>query len=83
MHTHDQRLLVIAAVENADASALRQRFDTAPEIIVIEILALGALKEDTWQPCGFTPDITCLMVPSFPAASMAWKISSTAQRSCA
>ena len=37
----------------------------------------GALNEYTWQPCGLTPDITCLMAPSLPAASMAWKISST------
>src|SRR5262245_22820178 len=45
--------------------------------------AEGALNEYTWQPCGFTPDITCLMAPSLPAASMAWKMSSSAQRSCA
>ena len=43
----------------------------------------GALKEYTWQPCGLTPDMTCLIVPSLPAASIAWKMSSTAQRSCA
>ena len=44
---------------------------------------MGALKEYTWQPCGLTPDMTCLIAPSLPAASIAWKISSTAQRSCA
>ena len=38
---------------------------------------LGCLKLKTWQPCGFTPDITCLMALSLPAASMAWKISSS------
>ena len=32
----------------------------------------GALNEWTWQPCGLTPDITCLMAPSLPAASIAW-----------
>jgi hypothetical protein len=31
----------------------------------------GALNEETSQPCGFTPDITCLIALSFPAASMA------------
>jgi len=36
--------------------------------------ALGCLKLNTWQPCGLTPDIACLMAPSLPAASMAWKI---------
>ena len=43
----------------------------------------GALNEATSQPCGFTPDMTCLIVPSLPAASIAWKTSSTAQRSWA
>jgi len=33
--------------------------------------AEGTLKEYTRQPCGFTPDMTCLIVLSFPAASMA------------
>ena len=36
--------------------------------------ALGCLKLNTWQPCGLTPDITCLMALSFPAASIAWMI---------
>ena len=39
---------------------------------------LGALKECTSQPCGFTPYMTCSITLSLPAASMAWKISSTA-----
>ena len=43
----------------------------------------GALKANTWQPCGLTPDITCLMAPSLPAASIAWKMSSTPHWSCA
>ena len=43
----------------------------------------GALKAATWQPCGLTPDMTCLIAPSFPAASIAWKIRSTPQRFCA
>ena len=32
---------------------------------------------------GFTPDITCLIVPSLPAASIAWNTHSIDQRSCA
>ena len=44
---------------------------------------VGDLNEYTWQPCGLMPDITCLIAPSFPAASMAWKISSTAHLSWA
>src|SRR5215813_4578735 len=27
----------------------------------------GCLNENTWHPCGLTPDMTCLMVPSLPA----------------
>ena len=43
----------------------------------------GALNEYTWHPCGFTPDITCLIVLSLPAASIAWKIRRSAHRSWA
>ena len=28
------------------------------------------MKDVTLQPCGFTPDMTCLRVPSLPAASI-------------
>src|SRR5437667_2563730 len=45
--------------------------------------AEGALNENTWQPCGFTPDITCLIVLALPAASLAWKLSSSAHVPCA
>ena len=38
MDTHDERLLIIAAVKNSDASTFGQRLDTAPEVIVIKIL---------------------------------------------
>src|ERR1017187_8797226 len=41
---------------------------------------LGCLKLNTWQPCGLTPDITCLITPSLPAASSAWKISRSEER---
>ena len=44
---------------------------------------VGALNENTWQPCGLIPDITCLIAPSLPAASIAWKMSSTAHLSWA
>ncbi len=43
----------------------------------------GALNEKTWHPCGLTPDMTCLIAPSFPAASIAWKMRSNPQRSWA
>jgi hypothetical protein len=66
MHAHHERFLVVAAIENADAPrsgssscSARDSRDRGPSLV-------GALNDDTWQPCGFTPDITCLIVPSFP-----------------
>jgi hypothetical protein len=38
----------------------------------------GCLKVKTWQRCGFTPDMTWAMAPSFPAASIPWKITRSA-----
>ena len=39
--------------------------------------SVGALKLETQTPCGLTPDMTCLIVPSLPAASIAWKMMMT------
>ena len=39
----------------------------------------GCLKETTCTPCGFTPDMTCLIVESLPAASIAWNTTSKAK----
>ena len=44
MHAHHERLLVVAAIENADPPALRQLLHAAPEIVVIEILARRPLE---------------------------------------
>ncbi len=38
----------------------------------------GVLNETTWTPCGFTPDITCSIAESLPAASIAWRTTSSA-----
>jgi hypothetical protein len=43
----------------------------------------GDLNDCTWQPAGFTPLKSARMVPSLPAASMAWNTSSTLCRSAA
>src|SRR5262245_33804764 len=43
----------------------------------------GFRNETTCTPCGFTPDMTCLIVESLPAASIAWKTSSRARLSLA
>ena len=73
MHPDDEHLLVVRAVEDADrraraALAMRQRKSWSSSS------ADGCLNASTSQPCGFTPDMTCLIVPSLPAASMAWKM---------
>src|SRR5215510_575355 len=39
MHPHHQGFLVIAAIENADATALWQTLQATPEIIVVEVFA--------------------------------------------
>src|SRR5215469_15973996 len=44
MYADHQRFLVIAPVENADVSAIRQGFHAAPEIIVIEVLGRRRLE---------------------------------------
>src|SRR5262245_21091316 len=44
MHAHDQGLLVIAAIENSDPTALRQTLDTAPKKIVVQILGRWRLE---------------------------------------
>jgi len=80
MDADDEHLLVVGPVENSDpprsgrSRVLRQRKSCSSSV------ALGCLKLKTWHPCGFTPDITWRIAPSFPAASIAWKIKRTAWR---
>ena len=44
MHAHDQDLLVVRAVEDADAPALGQAPDVAPQEVVVELLRRGLLE---------------------------------------
>ena len=46
MHAHHERLLVVAAVEDADVAAVGQHLHAAPEIVVVEILGGGRLEGD-------------------------------------
>src|SRR5208282_4226689 len=46
MDAHDENLLVIGAVENADASAFRQTARRAPEKIVRQFLVAGAFEAE-------------------------------------
>src|SRR5262245_50401066 len=44
MNANDQRLLVIAPVEDPDAAAFGQAFDAAPEEVVTEVFGRGRLE---------------------------------------
>src|SRR4029078_9170806 len=52
MHTDDQNLFVILAVENSYASALRQTFGVTPHEIMVEVLARGLLEREDLAPLG-------------------------------
>ena len=78
MHPCDQNLFVIGAVENTDPPALRQIAGCTPEEIVLQFFRARMLEAEHLTALRLTPDITSLMAPSFPAASIAWKLSRTA-----
>jgi len=44
---------------------------TVEMLLQVHDRAIGCLKLKTSQPCGLTPDMTCLMAPSLPAESIA------------
>ena len=46
MHAHDEHFLVIGAVEDADAAALRQAAGGAPEKIVLQFLGAGMFEAE-------------------------------------
>src|SRR5262249_28159129 len=46
MHADDEGLLVVAAVEDADAPALRKALHAPPEVIVVEVLGRRRLERD-------------------------------------
>ena len=46
MHAHDQDLLVVRTVEDADAPALGQALDVAPHEIVVEVFPRGLLERE-------------------------------------
>ena len=78
MYPDHDRLFVVRAVEDADHAPLRQGLGGAPEIIVIQFLGRRRLEAGYVAALRVDADMTCLMAPSFPAASRAWKISSSA-----
>ena len=51
VHADDQRFLVVASVEDADGPG-RRVLHASPEVVVVEVLGDGDLKEVTWQPTG-------------------------------
>src|SRR6185295_7566515 len=42
--TYDEHLLVVGAVEDPDAPALRQRAEASPQVVVVELLLRGLLE---------------------------------------
>ena len=44
MHAHDEDLLVVRAVEDADLAATRQGPGVAPEVVVVDLLGGGHLE---------------------------------------
>ena len=77
MDVGNQHVLVMRAVEDADLALGRCLLMHAPEEIMPQFLRRGALKDTTLQPCGFTPDITLLIVPSLPLVSIPCNTMST------
>ena len=55
MDPHHQGLLVVTAVKNPDAPALRQGLIGAPEVIVIEVQRRGGLKGRHLAALGIHP----------------------------
>jgi hypothetical protein len=74
---HNQDILILRAVEDADVALRRNSLVDADKKSRASSSAVGALNEVTSQPYGFTPDMTCRMVPSLPDASSPCKMISS------
>jgi Transposase, Mutator family len=55
MYARDEHFLVVRAVEDANVTAGRQALGRAPQIVVIQLSAVGTLNGCTTQPCGLRP----------------------------
>jgi len=71
MDAGDQHLLIVGPVEDADPATFRQIAGGAPEKIVLQFGSAGMFEAEYLATLRVDPDITCLMAPSFPAASIA------------
>jgi hypothetical protein len=78
MQSHNQHLFVVRAIENPDVAAFRQDLGVAPEIVVVELFGRRRFEARDAAALRIDADITCLMAPSFPAASIACKLISKA-----
>jgi len=70
MHAHDEHFLIVGTIEDANPPAFRQTAVRAPKKIMLQFFHARCLKLQTSQPFGSTPDMTCWMAPSLPAASI-------------
>ncbi len=70
MHANDQYFLVVGTIEYADPAAFGKPARRAPEKIMFQFFGAGLFETEHLAACGLTPDMTCRMAPSLPAASM-------------
>jgi hypothetical protein len=52
MNANDQRFFVVAAIEDADVSAIRSALQATPKVIVIEIFGRGRLERVSLAALG-------------------------------
>lgn len=80
VRANDQHFLVVRAIEDTDSPAFRETAGGAPEEVVVQFLGSRPLEPEDLATLRIDPDVMCRIVPSFPAASMPWIISSSAYR---
>jgi hypothetical protein len=55
MHADDERFLVVAAIENADAPAFRHAFHATPQVIVVEVFGGWRLEGEDFAALRVDP----------------------------
>jgi len=78
MYSDDQHFPVVGSVEDTDPPALREITSGAPEKIVLQFGRAWMFEAEDLAALRIDTGHNVLDGPSFPAASIAWKISRTA-----
>ncbi len=63
MHLHDQHFLVVAAVEDRDAAALRQQQRSTPHKVMFQLVLAGSLERMHLDANGVHPRKNALQSP--------------------